>query len=124
MSKLQTETLISLLSIPDHLRKTLLAAQMQGLVTASDVASQTGRARAVESSYLNQLTTMGLVKKERNRRRAYFQPQPQPKPEEVKKGLYKKLMTMSSDLRQVLFEDLLTAMEARIEVLSKASRNS
>jgi len=124
MSKLQTETLISLLSIPDHLRKTLLAAQMQGLVTASDVASQTGRARAVESSYLNQLTTMGLVKKERNRRRAYFQPQPQPKPEEVKKGLYKKLMTMSSDLRQVLFEDLLTAMEARIEVLSKASRSS
>jgi hypothetical protein len=67
---------------------------------------------------------MGLVKKERNRRQVYFQPRPQPKPEEAKKGLYKKLMDMSNDLRLILFEDLLIAMEARIEVLSKASRNS
>jgi len=124
MSKIQTETLISLLSIPDHLRKTLLATQLLGIVSASDVASRTGRARAVESNYLNQLTTIGLVKKERHRRTAYFRPQPQLKPEEVKKGLYKKLMTMSNGLRQILFEDLLTAMESRIEVFSRASRNS
>jgi hypothetical protein len=67
---------------------------------------------------------MSLVKKERHRRTAYFQPHPQLNPKEVKKGLYRKLMDMSNDLRQILFEDLLTAMEARIEVLSRASRNS
>jgi len=124
LSKVQTETLISLLSIPDHLRKTLLVTQLLGLVSASDVANRTGRARAVESGYLNQLRTIGLVKKERHSRTAYFRPQSQLKPKEVKKGLYKKLIDMSNDLRQILFEDLLTAMESRIEVFSKVSRNS
>jgi len=36
------------------------------------VAEQTKRARAVESSYLNQLVMMGYLKKERRGRKAYF----------------------------------------------------
>jgi predicted transcriptional regulator len=40
--------------------------------TAEEIASQTKRARAVESAYLNQLVIMGYLKKERKGRKAYF----------------------------------------------------
>jgi len=43
-----------------------------GKAIAEDVAKETGRARAIESAYLNQLTRMGYIKKEREGRRAYF----------------------------------------------------
>jgi DNA-binding transcriptional ArsR family regulator len=72
MSALPTETLLSLLKLSSRLQKTLLASQMLGLATASDIAKQTGRARAVESSYLNQLTTKGLIKKIPDGRKIYF----------------------------------------------------
>jgi ribosomal protein S19E (S16A) len=39
---------------------------------AEDVAKETGRARAIESAYLNQLARMGYVKKGREGRRVYF----------------------------------------------------
>lgn len=63
---------MTLLSMPDHLRKTAMTVCRQGRATADEIASQTTRARAVESAYLNQLVLMGYLKKERKGRKAYF----------------------------------------------------
>lgn len=63
---------MTLLSLPDHLRKTAITICRLGQATAEEVAEQTKRARAVESSYLNQLVLMGYLKKERRGRKAVF----------------------------------------------------
>jgi len=63
---------MTLLSLPDHLRKTAVTLCKLEQATADEVARQTKRARAVESGYLNQLVLMGYVKKERRGRKAYF----------------------------------------------------
>jgi predicted transcriptional regulator len=63
---------MTLLSLPDHLRKTAITICKLEQATAEEVAEQTRRARAVESSYLNQLVLMGYLKKERRGRKAYF----------------------------------------------------
>lgn len=63
---------MTLLSLPDHLRKTAVAICKLGHATAEEVSEQTKRARAVESGYLNQLVLMGYLKKERKGRKAFF----------------------------------------------------
>ena len=63
---------MTLLSMPDHLRKTAMTICRCGRATADEVSQQTSRARAVESAYLNQLVLMGYLKKERKGRKAYF----------------------------------------------------
>jgi hypothetical protein len=63
---------MTLLSLPDHLRKTAVTLCKLDQATADKIAEQTKRARAVESGYLNQLVLMGYVKKERRGRKAYF----------------------------------------------------
>jgi len=63
---------MTLLSLPDHLRKTAVTLCKLEEATANEVAEQTKRARAVESGYLNQLVIMGYMKKERRGRKAYF----------------------------------------------------
>jgi len=63
---------MTLLSMPDHLRKTAMSVCRLGRATAEEIAQQTSRARAVESAYLNQLVIMGYLKKERKGRKAYF----------------------------------------------------
>ena len=63
---------MTLLSFPDHLRKSAMIIMKLGKAMAKDVARETGRARAIESAYLNQLTRMGYVKKEREGRRVFF----------------------------------------------------
>jgi hypothetical protein len=63
---------MTLLSMPDHLRKTAMTICRCGRATAEEIAQQTKRARAVESAYLNQLVIMGYLKKERRGRKAYF----------------------------------------------------
>ena len=63
---------MTLLSLPDHLRKTAVTICKLGHATAEEVAEQTKRARAVESGYLNQLVLMGYLKKERKGRKAFF----------------------------------------------------
>ncbi len=63
---------MTLLSLPDHLRKTAVTLCKLGEATADHIAKQTKRARAVESGYLNQLVLMGYLKKERRGRKAYF----------------------------------------------------
>jgi hypothetical protein len=63
---------MTLLSMPDHLRKTAMSICRCGKATAEEIAGSTRRARAVESAYLNQLVIMGYLKKERKGRKAYF----------------------------------------------------
>jgi hypothetical protein len=63
---------MTLLSMPDHLRKTAMTLCRLGRATADEIAQQSRRARAVESAYLNQLVIMGYLKKERKGRKAYF----------------------------------------------------
>jgi len=74
---------MTLLSMPDHLRKTAMTVCRLGRATADEVAQQTHRARAVESAYLNQLVIMGYVKKERKGRKAYFYVERESQGEEV-----------------------------------------
>jgi len=62
----------TLLSFPDHLRKSAMTIMNLSQAMAEDVAKETGRTRAIESAYLNQLVRMGYVKKERKGRRVYF----------------------------------------------------
>jgi hypothetical protein len=63
---------MTLLSMPDHLRKTAMTICRCTRATAEEISAQTKRARAVESAYLNQLVIMGYLKKERKGRKAYF----------------------------------------------------
>jgi len=61
-----------LLTLPDHLRQTAIAVSARGSATAKEVASETGRTRAAESDYLNQLVKMGYLSKKRKGRTVYF----------------------------------------------------
>ena len=63
---------MTLLSLPDHLRKSALTIVKLGKAMAVDVAKETGRARAIESAYLNQLVRMGYLKRVRAGKRVYF----------------------------------------------------
>ena len=63
---------MTLLSLPDHLRKSAMVICRVNKATADEVAEETKRARAVESSYLNQLVNMGHLKKRRKGRKVYF----------------------------------------------------
>ncbi|MEM2941812.1 MAG: helix-turn-helix domain-containing protein [Candidatus Bathyarchaeia archaeon] len=62
----------TLLSLPDHLRKTALALSELGEATATQISEKTGRVRAAESDYLNQLVTKGYVSKKRRGHDVYF----------------------------------------------------
>lgn len=61
-----------LLSLPDHLRKSVLTIVKLGKAMAEEVAKETGRTRAIESAYLNQLVRMGYLKRVREGKRVYF----------------------------------------------------
>jgi hypothetical protein len=61
-----------LLKLPDHLRKTMIALSKLIEGRADEVANITGRARAIESGYLNQLVRLGYVKKMRRKHQIYF----------------------------------------------------
>ncbi len=62
----------TLISLPDHLRKTAIIICNLKEASANEVASKSGRARAAESDYLNQLVRMGLIKKKRKGRESLF----------------------------------------------------
>jgi DNA-binding transcriptional ArsR family regulator len=63
---------LTLLSLPDHLRTTARSLYDLGVGNAEDVSKITGKERAVESNYLNQLERMGYVEKLRKGRKVYF----------------------------------------------------
>ena len=61
-----------LLSLPDNLRKTYLIVASEGECNATQVSILTGRTRAIESSYLNQLVRMGWLTKYRDSKTLNF----------------------------------------------------
>ena len=61
-----------LLSLPDHLRKTYITVMSRGECNATEVSILTGRCRAMESNYLNQLTRMGWLSKDRHSKTTCF----------------------------------------------------
>jgi hypothetical protein len=63
-----------LLQLPDHLRRTYLTVASRGECPAKVVSNLTGRSRAVESNYLNQLARMGWLSKRRVSKTLYFRP--------------------------------------------------
>jgi len=63
---------MTLLTLPDHLRTTATALFELGSATADELAERTNKERAVESNYLNQLVRMGHVAKNRKGRKVYF----------------------------------------------------
>ncbi|ABE52869.1 transcriptional regulator [Methanococcoides sp. SA1] len=63
---------MTLLTLPDHLRTTATALFELGSATADELAGKTNKERAVESNYLNQLVRMGHVVKNRSGRKVYF----------------------------------------------------
>jgi len=69
---LEALDVMTLLSLPDHLRKTAVMITKLGRATAADVARETGHARAVESNYLNQLVAMKHIQRERKGKKVYF----------------------------------------------------
>ncbi|MGD0072541.1 MAG: transcriptional regulator [Candidatus Bathyarchaeia archaeon] len=62
----------TLLSLPDHLRKTAMTILQGRRMSADDVSKKSKRARALESAYLNQLVCMGFLRKERKGRIVSF----------------------------------------------------
>jgi len=72
LKDLTKEQLIKILKLPSHLQKTMIAVVELGEATAKMVSEKTGRARAIECTYLNKLAEMSYLKKEKRKRRAYF----------------------------------------------------
>ena len=64
----------SLVTLPDHLRKTYVVVASKGECDAIQVSNQTGRCRAIESNYLNQLLRMGWLSKRRISKTVNFRP--------------------------------------------------
>lgn len=64
--------MVTLFSLPSALRKTVIALYKLGEATAEDLARETRRLRAVESSAANQLVRMGFLTKRRDGRKVYF----------------------------------------------------
>ena len=63
-----------LLQLPDHLRMTYMTVASRGESNATLVSNLTGRCRAVESNYLNQLARMGWLNKRRVSKTIHFRP--------------------------------------------------
>ena len=69
---LESLDVMTLLSLPDHLRTSASTLFELGKATADEVSNVTDKERAVESNYLNQLVRMGHVEKFRIGRKVYF----------------------------------------------------
>jgi len=61
-----------LLLLPDHIRKTYTAVASRGECNATEVSNLSGRGRAIESNYLNQLVRMGWLTKQRDSKTINF----------------------------------------------------
>jgi hypothetical protein len=69
---LSQKQLYQVLKFPKHLQISAISLLKMDLASAEQVAEVTGKARAMESAYLNQLAIMRIVRKEHNRRRVFF----------------------------------------------------
>ena len=60
-------------SLPEHLKKSMETIATFGEATAKQLSEKTGRSRAAESDYLNQLMSRGFLKKQRRGKEVVFQ---------------------------------------------------
>jgi ArsR family transcriptional regulator, lead/cadmium/zinc/bismuth-responsive transcriptional repressor len=72
VQKTEVIDVVTLLSLPDHLRKTALVINKVQMATANDVAKKTKRTRALESAYLNQMVRMKFLTKVKKGHNVYF----------------------------------------------------
>ncbi|RZN73828.1 MAG: transcriptional regulator [Candidatus Methanolliviera hydrocarbonicum] len=63
---------LTLLDLPDHLRKTAMVMNKLKEATAKEVADETERERSIESAYLNQLHREDYLLKRREGRKVIF----------------------------------------------------
>ena len=63
----------TLSSLPEHLKMSMENLTTLGQATAEEVAEKTGRSRAAESDYLNQLVDRGFLRKQRVGKEIVFQ---------------------------------------------------
>ncbi len=63
---------VKLVALSDHLRKTYVTVASRGECDANVVSALTGRSRALESNYLNQLCRMGWLNRRRNSKTVLF----------------------------------------------------
>ena len=61
-----------LISLPDHLRRTYTLVASKGECEATQISNLTGRCRALESNYLNQLTRMGWLNKRKVSKTTFY----------------------------------------------------
>jgi ArsR family transcriptional regulator, lead/cadmium/zinc/bismuth-responsive transcriptional repressor len=60
-------------SLPDHLRQTMTSLSLiNNPASAQDVSVNSGKCRAMESSYLNQLVRLGYINKKRESKTVIF----------------------------------------------------
>jgi len=69
---LSQKQLYKVLEFPKHLQVSLTTLLKIGSASAEQVSSVTGKARAVESCYLNQLSIMRIVRKEHHGSTVFF----------------------------------------------------
>lgn len=63
---------MTLISLPEHLRTTATTLLILEQANADEISEITGKERAVESNYLNQLVKLGYINKFRKGKRIYF----------------------------------------------------
>jgi DNA-binding transcriptional ArsR family regulator len=61
-----------LLTVPDSIRKSLLAVSTLGSSTADEVSEITGRHRSIENKYLNELYRSGWLKRDRKGKKIFY----------------------------------------------------
>jgi len=61
-----------MLALPDNLRQTVASLSKLKEASADEVAKETGRTRAIESMYLNQLVVLGYIRKRKEGHRVVF----------------------------------------------------
>ena len=62
----------TVIMLPDRFRSTMIVVQQLGEATTTQVAERTGRLRATESAFLNELVRMGRLKRRKEGRTVYF----------------------------------------------------
>ncbi|HEY9245620.1 MAG TPA: hypothetical protein VIO11_02125 [Candidatus Methanoperedens sp.] len=62
------------LTIPDTLRKSLIAVSELSSATAEDICRRTGRHRSIENKYLNELVRAGWLTRQRIGKKVYYSP--------------------------------------------------
>ena len=116
MAAVEAQDLLFLLTLPEHYQKTIVNLIPKEWATATEIADRTGRARALESAYLNSLAVMGVIGKERRGHTVYFVYHAANA--ELTKAV-KRLRTLPAYFRRLILEDTLTALNSRISTFER-----